>query len=262
MGEWNGRDETGYTIGQMAKVAGVSMRALRHYEDVGLLCPMRAANGYRVYRPRDAQRLGHILAMRACGLPLDAIGRLLADPGANVRQALTDHLRGLRTQAAHLEDAMARTKAALATIERIEGMTDNEKFETLKRQRQERFEEEFGAEARERYGNRVIDETNKRMMAMSKDEWDAKDELEESMRTQLRRAMAEADPTGEAATKLARMHERWIRIHWGEGYSREAHLDLVRHYMVDSRYRSYYEDAAGKGALEFLVEVLEAYLSA
>lgn len=99
------------------------------------------------------------------------------------------------------------------------------------------------------------------MMALTKDEWDAKEQLEESIKVQLRRAMAEGNPRGEAATTLASMHERWIRIHWGESYSREAHLDLVRHYTADPRYREYYDGAAGDGALEFLIEAIEANLA-
>ncbi len=261
MSNKRGFDGTGYTIGQMADIAGVSARALRHYEDMGLITPTRSANGYRVYGPRDAKRLGHILAMRACGLPLDTVGRLLKDPEADVHQMLDDHLRNLRAQALQLRDAMARTKAALATVERIDGMKDKEKFEELKRQWQEQFEEEFGAEARERHGDRVIDETSARMMALSHDEWDAKERLEKAMQEQLRLVMGEGDPRSEDAVKLARMHEQWIRIHWGERYSRAAHLDLVRHYMTDSRYRSYYDGVAGDGALEFLIEVLEAYLA-
>ena len=202
------RDRAWHTIGETAKLTGVSARTLRHYEDEGLLSPARAANGYRVYRPRDRERLGHILAMRACGLPLGAIRELLADPEANIRQTLADHLLSLRAQVGHLEDAVARTEAAIATIERIDVMDDNRKFEELKRQRQEQFEEEYGAEARERFGDDAIDATNGRMMALTKDEWDDKERLEEAIKTQLRQAMAEGDPRSEAAATLARMHER------------------------------------------------------
>lgn len=93
----------GYTIGQLAKLAGVSARTLRHYEDEGLLHPSRTDSNYRVYRERDARRLAHIVAMRACGLPLPTIRRLLEDPGADVIASLSSHLRYLLQQEKSLE---------------------------------------------------------------------------------------------------------------------------------------------------------------
>ena len=79
---------------------------------------------------------------------------------------------------------------------------------------------------------------------------------------QLRAAMATGDPAGEPARELARMHARWIALHWGEGrYSREAHRGLAQMYLADDRFRAYYDEAAGEGATEFLVAALESYLA-
>ena len=72
--------------------------------------------------------------------------------------------------------------------------------------------------------------------------------------------MASGDPKGDEAAELARMHERWIRIHWGEAYDRETHLALVRGYLDDPRFRDYYDAAAGDGGTELLVRALEANL--
>lgn len=77
-----GRDDVYYAVGQLAELAGVSARTLRHYEEEGLLCPSRSENGYRVYTARDAKRLASILSMRACGLSVATIHRLLASAGA------------------------------------------------------------------------------------------------------------------------------------------------------------------------------------
>ena len=77
---------------------------------------------------------------------------------------------------------------------------------------------------------------------------------------QLRLAMASGDPASEESAELARMHARWIRIHWGEGYNREAHLGLARGYLADQRFVDYYDGACGEGATEFLAQALEANL--
>ena len=249
-----------FTIGQLAELAGVSTRTLRYYEDRGLLSPARDSSGYRSYGNQDVKRLAQIIAMRACGLPLTTIGRMFDDPAADVRGSLVEHLSTLRMQGASLKDAMARTEAAIAAIERIDGMEGKDAFESLKAEGLQRFEDEFGKEARERYGEDVIEAANERMMSLTRDEWDAKELLEESVKVQLRLAMADGDVKGEAAAALARMHERWIRMHWAHGYSKEAHLGLARGYLADSRFRDYYDGACGEGATDFLVLALEENL--
>ncbi|MDO4850540.1 MAG: MerR family transcriptional regulator [Actinomycetota bacterium] len=249
-----------YSIGKLAKLAGVSTRTLRHYEDLGLLSPARTDSGYRSYSAQDARRLAQVLSMRACGLPLMTIRRMFDDPDTDVHAALVAHLSTLQTQGESLEKAIVRTKAAITAVGRIEDMDEQAAFKALKADGLERFEKEYGQEARERYGDDVIDAANERMMALTKDEWDAKELLEESIKVQLRIAMATGDPTSEASAELVQMHERWIRVHWGEGYTREAHLGLAQGYLADPRFQEYYDSAAGDGATRFLVKALEANL--
>lgn len=246
------------TIGQLAEQSGVSARTLRYYEDIGVLAPQRGRNGYRLYGPRDERRLAQVMAMRACGLPLATIARLVQDPGASVHEALRDHLRTLRAQGESLRAAMRRTQAAIDALERMDNMKTEDAFEELKRQGREGFEREYGQEARERYGSDAIEEANARMMALTRDEWDAKELLEESIKVQLRLAMATGDAESPEAQELARMHERWIGIHWGTGYAEEAYLGLVRGYLDDPRFVSYYDGACGEGATEFLARAVEA----
>lgn len=251
-----------YTVGELAELSGVSARTLRHYEDVGLLKPARTASGYRSYTESDARRLAHILAMRSCDLPLPTIRRILDDPSGELRSSLEAHLQTLRAQESALAEAIARTKRTIAAIERMDGMDTRSAFEATKAEGLRTFEETYGREARERYGSEAIDATNERLMALDQNEWDAKELLEESIKVQLRIALADGDPAGDAAKELAHMHERWIRIHWGGSYSQEAYQGLVRGYLADPRFCAYYDGAAGKGATDFLVRAVEANLKA
>lgn len=250
-----------YSIGELAKQSGVGTRTLRHYESLGLLSPKRQANGYRAYDARDAKKLAQILAMKLCGLPLGAISKIMTDSEASLHRVLSDHLQSLRAQMETLTAAIARTESALKAIERIENMTTTDAFEELKAKGLQDFEATYGEEARERYGEETIDAANARMMALSQDEWDAKELLEESIKVQLSLALATGDPTSEEAQELARMHKRWITIHWGEGYEEETYLDLVKGYLADPRFVHYYDSAAGDGATAFLVEAVTAYAS-
>lgn len=246
------------TINEMAAIAGVSARTLRYYESIGLLCPQRTDAGYRMYGNSDAKRLAHVIAMRSCGLPLQTIKDICQDPQADILGILKHHLAVLQKQHASTDAAMDRTKVAISAIERIDNMNVKDSFEHMKEEGLLRFEEEFGQEARERYGDETIDSSNQRMMALTKDEWDAKELLEESIKVQLRIAMATHDPQSEEAREFVRMHKKWIAIHWGNGFSEEAYIGLAHGYLEDPRFVNYYDSASGEGATEFLVQAVDA----
>src|SRR3569832_242757 len=70
-----------YTVGQLAKQCGLSVRTLHHYESIGLLIPSRRSeSGYRLYTSDDVQRLYRILAYRRQGASLKEIEKYV---GAN-----------------------------------------------------------------------------------------------------------------------------------------------------------------------------------
>ena len=94
---------------------------------------------------------------------------------------------------------------------------------------------------------------------MSDAEWESKEELETAIIDQLKRAMTQSDPASETAAVLAKMHARWIQMHWGEGaYTPEAHNGLADSYLADQRFVDYYDSRAGKGATDFLVAAIHA----
>lgn len=150
----------------------------------------------------------------------------------------------------------------ITEVKGIEDMNERDAFKALKGQTIEENERAHGREARERYGDDAVDAANERLASLSQDEWDEKDRLEQAILERLHAATATGDPSGEPARELARMHARWIALHWGEGrYSREAHRGLAQMYLADDRFRAYYDEAAGEGATEFLVAALESYLA-
>ena len=80
------------TVHQLASLAGVSVRMLHHYDQIGLLTPSaRSAAGYRLYGTEDLMRLQQILLFRTVDLPLAEIGRILDDPEFDPVRALAQH---------------------------------------------------------------------------------------------------------------------------------------------------------------------------
>lgn len=250
-----------YTIGEVSAMSGSTERALRHYEDLGLLSPKRGENGYRRYCDRDVERLQQILLFRACGMELSEIRELLESPGYDAARALERHLETLRARQRELS---ALVETVTKTIETMKGqttMTNEERFRGLKEQAIEENENTYGEEARERYGDEAVDAANERVRAMSEEDWNEMRELEQAVIRQLKVAMATGDPAGNEAQELVDLHRRWICGYWGEGrYSAEAHLALGKMYLADKRFRDYYDSRAGAGATEFLVAALRSQI--
>ena len=101
-------------VGEVAKMFGVSVRTLHHYDERGLLVPsQRSEAGYRLYAEDDLSRLVEILALRGLGLSLARIASLLDRPGADPERALRVRRMAVRRQIADLEALDSAITAAI-----------------------------------------------------------------------------------------------------------------------------------------------------
>lgn len=107
-------------IGEASKASGVSVKMIRHYEEIGLLpAAVRTESGYRVYRPEDVHTLRFVRNARDLGFPLTEIGDLLGlwrDRGrasAEVKRLALAHVEAIEARAATLR-AMSDTLRRLA----------------------------------------------------------------------------------------------------------------------------------------------------
>ncbi|WP_405844690.1 MerR family transcriptional regulator [Streptomyces platensis] len=100
-----------WPIAEVARMSGVTARTLRHYDEIGLLPPARiGTNGHRYYEERELLRLQQILVLRALGLGLTEIGRVLA--------AQIDELAALRGHHRRLLAERDRLDALAGTVSR------------------------------------------------------------------------------------------------------------------------------------------------
>ena len=107
-----------YQVKEVAEPAGLTIRALHHYDSIGLLVPSaRSAAGYRLYDDDDLLRLQQILIGRELGLSLEAIRRSLDDPGFDRREALRAQRAELAARAERATDMIRAIDAALTAIE-------------------------------------------------------------------------------------------------------------------------------------------------
>src|SRR5882672_11694937 len=104
-----------YQVKEVAELSGLSVRALHHYDELGLLTPTgRSAVGYRLYNDDDLLRLQQILIGRELGLSLEAIRRSLDDPDFDRRAALIAQRAELAARAERAEGMVRAIDAALA----------------------------------------------------------------------------------------------------------------------------------------------------
>lgn len=118
-----------YLAHEFATRAGVTVRALHHYDRLGLLTPAsRSESGYRLYSDRDLARLEQIVVLKFLGLPLKKIGDLLAD-----ESSLAEVLRAQRDVLAEKRRGLDRAILAVVEAERALGDREEPKWDALTR---------------------------------------------------------------------------------------------------------------------------------
>lgn len=99
------------TIGELSRHTGVTIRALRHYDRIGLLKPVRTTEaGYRLYDETSLQRLHTILLFRELEFPLEDIRRIMDAPEFDAGAALDMQIRLLMMRREHLDGLIIRAR--------------------------------------------------------------------------------------------------------------------------------------------------------
>src|SRR5580698_9337701 len=103
-----------FTVGELAKLTGITVRALHHYDELGLVVPsQRSAAGYRLYGDADVLRLHEVLMFRELGLPLAEVAAVLADPEHRRVDTLRKHRDVIAAKRGRLDAMLAAIDAAL-----------------------------------------------------------------------------------------------------------------------------------------------------
>ena len=116
-----------HTVSDVARIAGVSVRTLHHYDDVGLLTPSgRSDAGYRLYEHDDLERLQEVLFLRELGFALDEIRRALDDPTHDRLGSLQDQRTLINGKISHLKRLIAACpgEGAVRACSIIEALED------------------------------------------------------------------------------------------------------------------------------------------
>ena len=249
-----------YTIKQLADLSGVTPRALRWYDQQGLLRPGRVTEaGYRIYGPKEVDRLQEILFYRELDFSLADIRRLLDDPAYDRQTALQSHLAELEARRTRLDGLILTVEKTISESKGGTKMSDKEKFEAFKRKAVAENETRYGKEIREKYGDDTVEQSNRRVLSLTEEESAKCQALEEEIRSALTAAVrAGQAPAGTEGRRIAQLHREWLYFSW-EQYSPQAHGGLVRMYTQDPRFTAYY-DREIAGCTAFLEAAVLAWL--
>jgi MerR family transcriptional regulator, thiopeptide resistance regulator len=243
------------TVGAVARLAGVTVRTLHHYDEIGLLSASdRSEAGYRRYADADLERLQRILFYRELGFGLDQIRKVLTDGDA-------DAIGHLRRQHAMLRDRIGRLERMVAAVEKaMEARTMG-----INLTAEERLEvfgdfdpDQHAAEVEERWGDTdAYRESAKRTARYTKADWERIKAQGQAAIEQVVAAMSAGKPADSPeAMDGAEAHRRQIDDAF-YACSYELHVGLAEMYLADPRFTATYEKIA-PGLARYLHDAIKA----
>lgn len=244
-----------WTVGELARLAGVTVRTLHHYDRIGLLRPSgRTSAGYRSYDVHDLDRLHQVLVYRGLGFPLDEVATLLDDPDA-------DPAEHLRRQHRLLRDRLEATSAMVAAVEKeMEArqmgisLTPEERFEVFG----DWLPEEYAGEAEERWGDtEAWAQSQRRTAAMGKEDWLRVKAETDDVERRFADALTGGVPAdAPQAMDLAEEHRQQISRDFYD-CSPELHACIGRMYVEDERFTAHY-DRIAPGLAQYVSTAVQA----
>lgn len=245
---------TTWTVGDVARELGVTVRTLHHYDEIGLVVPSeRSAAGYRLYTEPDLERLQHVVVYRRLELPLEQIRDLLQ--GGDAQSHLRRQREAVLARLDELADLVTAIDNALEKTMSDQQMTHAEMKEL--------FGGEFydhQSEAEERWGDTdAWKQSQQRQKDYGKAEWTQikaeTDQLQGDLARLFRAGTAATDPAAMDAVEAHRQHiDRWFY-----DCPPAMHRNLGDLYVSDPRFTaSYDEEYAAPGMAQWVRDAIWA----
>lgn len=246
-----------YTVKQVARLSGTSVRTLHYYDEIGLLAPSYVGeNGYRYYARRELLRLQQILFYRDLGMPLGEIANTIDDPNFNQIKALELHRARLISE---LDRHQRLIRTIDTTINELRGdktMQDGNPFRGFAPEKQQAYENELV----DRYGTNAqagIDTSKARMSKMSPQQLEATkvegDIINKELVGLIEMGAVVED---EAVQALIARHHKWVSNFWTPDGA--AYTGLGQLYLDHADFRAFYDQYDDR-LVAFLAEAMRVY---
>lgn len=245
-------------IKALADLVGLSVRTLRHYDELGLLKPDQiSAAGYRLYSADNLAQLQQILFFRELGFPLAQIKSIVNDPAFDRLQALEQHQRLLVHKQRRLSVLLQTLEHTIRDAKGELKMPDSEKFQGFAVGASSPTLEAYTQEARQRWGDAAVEASHGRLAAMQAQGFDFQGAMN-ALYTRLA-DLRHGDPGApEAQSAIAEWYVLLSRV---GHYSPAAFKGLGQMYVDDARFTRNI-DQFGDGLAVFLRDAMAIYAEA
>lgn len=243
-----------YSIQQLASMAGISVRTLHHYDHIGLLCPAsRSTNRYRQYGEKDLLKLQQILFYKELDFGLEEIKTMISNPKFDIHKALSQHKNLLQQKIERLNQLIQTIDKTILHIMKDELITDEELYAGFSKEQKESYDKE----ARERWGDKAVEDSVKRAKKMTKEEF-AKIKAEtEAIGKDLAELMDQGFKVDSSEVQaVVQRHYNWIGYFYTP--TPEVYEGLGDMYVNDSRFKATYEKFK-PGLAQFLRDAMKHY---
>mgnify|MGYP001119511789 CR=1 FL=1 len=234
-------------VKQVAELAGISIRTLHHYDEIGLLEPSKTESGYRLYSSADLDNLQQILFFRELDFPLKEIKKIMNDTSFDSEQALRRHRKMLVEKSVQINKMIKTIDKTLKYRKGEINMSNKEKFTGFDFSKDNSYEKE----ARERWGDKVVNESNKNIKGREKQIADEMNEIYH----ELAKIRHLSPDSSEAQTAINKWYNFLNKI--GD-YSLEAFEGLGQIYVADERFTKNI-DKFGDGLAKFMCDAMKVY---
>lgn len=234
--------ENTYTVGTVAGLSGVSVRMLRHYDEIGLLEPSgRSPAGYRQYSPDDLRRLQRVLFYRELDVDLPAIRAILDDSGRTDLDLLHEQRRLLTERIARHEAMVAVIDQELKARRIGITLTPRERLEVFGSTRlednAERAEEQWGGTEQWRM-------RTERASHYSADDWRRVRAEQSDIHQRMLDAMRAGTPATDPSVMDLAEQQRLFLHRWFHDCDHDTHRTLARSYLANERIGLNFDDVA------------------
>ncbi len=242
------------TVGEVSMLLGISVRALHHWDETGLVHPSRrSAAGYRLYCEADIMRIQQVLVYRQTGMNLADIKMVLDEPE-------TDAMTHLRRQRELVQGQISHLQQMLSSIDMVMDIQQSGARISVAEMAEiwgTDWDPVYVEEARAQWGDTPEwAESYRRKARMSRADWERAHEETVALETALAEAMRSGvEPGSPEANALARWHRkdfnRWFEV------SISKQVLIARGYVADERFARYYDKRA-PGLAAWLKDVIDA----
>ena len=245
-----------YSVNELSKLAGVSVRTLHHYDEIGLLRPASHTEaGYRLYGLAELKRLQQVLFFKELDFSLDAIRAILDSPGFDEAMALRQHRSMLLKRRERLDKLLETVDRTLNTIKGGNIMQDKDYFENFDMTEIEEQQKKYAQEVDQKYpGWQQRDKTKR----YGKREWAEVMQKGGQIQTDLADLMAEGcDPADPAVQAVIDRHFHYIDDSFYD-CSLEIYDGLSNLYVDDHRFTENI-DKVKPGLADFQSKAMKVY---